>query len=83
MAEKFKVPVVTLIDTNGAYPGVGAEEEPVHPRDAHCRQADDEDAVQGELEADHDRHASRQPARRGDVNVRGPEPESEPLLDDQ
>ena len=26
MAEKFKVPVVTLIDTNGAYPGVGAEE---------------------------------------------------------
>ena len=26
MAEKFKLPVVTLIDTPGAYPGVGAEE---------------------------------------------------------
>lgn len=26
LAEKFKVPVVTLIDTPGAYPGVGAEE---------------------------------------------------------
>ena len=26
MAERFRVPVVTLIDTPGAYPGVGAEE---------------------------------------------------------
>jgi acetyl-CoA carboxylase carboxyl transferase subunit alpha len=26
MGEKFKLPVVTLIDTPGAYPGVGAEE---------------------------------------------------------
>jgi acetyl-CoA carboxylase carboxyl transferase subunit alpha len=26
MAEKFKLPIVTLIDTPGAYPGVGAEE---------------------------------------------------------
>jgi len=26
MAEKFRIPVVTLIDTPGAYPGVGAEE---------------------------------------------------------
>jgi acetyl-CoA carboxylase carboxyl transferase subunit alpha len=26
MAEKFKLPVITLIDTMGAYPGVGAEE---------------------------------------------------------
>jgi acetyl-CoA carboxylase carboxyl transferase subunit alpha len=26
LAEKFKVPVFTLIDTQGAYPGVGAEE---------------------------------------------------------
>jgi acetyl-CoA carboxylase carboxyl transferase subunit alpha len=26
MAEKFSVPIVTLIDTPGAYPGVGAEE---------------------------------------------------------
>jgi acetyl-CoA carboxylase carboxyl transferase subunit alpha len=26
LAEKFKLPVVTLIDTMGAYPGVGAEE---------------------------------------------------------
>jgi acetyl-CoA carboxylase carboxyl transferase subunit alpha len=26
MAEKFKLPVVTFIDTQGAYPGIGAEE---------------------------------------------------------
>jgi acetyl-CoA carboxylase carboxyl transferase subunit alpha len=26
LAEKFKLPVITLIDTMGAYPGVGAEE---------------------------------------------------------
>ena len=26
MAERFKMPVITLIDTPGAYPGVGAEE---------------------------------------------------------
>ena len=26
MAEKFRLPVVTLIDTPGAYPGIGAEE---------------------------------------------------------
>jgi acetyl-CoA carboxylase carboxyl transferase subunit alpha len=26
LAEKFQIPVVTLIDTPGAYPGVGAEE---------------------------------------------------------
>jgi len=26
LAEKFKIPVVTMIDTPGAYPGVGAEE---------------------------------------------------------
>ena len=26
MAEKFKLPVITLIDTPGAYPGIGAEE---------------------------------------------------------
>ncbi|VEB29556.1 acetyl-CoA carboxylase carboxyl transferase subunit alpha [Legionella pneumophila] len=26
MAEKFKMPVVTFIDTAGAYPGIGAEE---------------------------------------------------------
>ncbi len=26
MAEKFKLPIVTFIDTNGAYPGIGAEE---------------------------------------------------------
>ncbi|MBI4665509.1 MAG: acetyl-CoA carboxylase carboxyltransferase subunit alpha [Nitrospinae bacterium] len=26
MAEKFRVPVITLLDTPGAYPGVGAEE---------------------------------------------------------
>ncbi|MBQ4837083.1 MULTISPECIES: acetyl-CoA carboxylase carboxyl transferase subunit alpha [Pseudoalteromonas] len=26
MAERFKMPVITLIDTQGAYPGIGAEE---------------------------------------------------------
>jgi acetyl-CoA carboxylase carboxyl transferase subunit alpha len=26
LAEKFKIPVITLIDTQGAYPGIGAEE---------------------------------------------------------
>ena len=26
MAEKFELPIVTLIDTPGAYPGLGAEE---------------------------------------------------------
>ena len=26
MAERFKLPVVTLVDTSGAYPGIGAEE---------------------------------------------------------
>jgi len=29
MAEKFRMPVVTLIDTPGAYPGIGAEERHV------------------------------------------------------
>ncbi|MEO0793546.1 MAG: acetyl-CoA carboxylase carboxyltransferase subunit alpha [Verrucomicrobiota bacterium] len=29
MAEKFKMPVITLIDTPGAYPGIGAEERHV------------------------------------------------------
>jgi acetyl-CoA carboxylase carboxyl transferase subunit alpha len=29
LAERFKLPVVTLIDTSGAYPGVGAEERGV------------------------------------------------------
>ena len=26
MAEKFKMPLITLVDTPGAYPGIGAEE---------------------------------------------------------
>ena len=26
MADKFSLPVITLIDTAGAYPGIGAEE---------------------------------------------------------
>jgi acetyl-CoA carboxylase carboxyl transferase subunit alpha len=30
LAEKFHLPVVTLIDTAGAYPGVGSEERGVH-----------------------------------------------------
>ena len=29
MAEKFKMPIITLIDTPGAYPGIGAEERHV------------------------------------------------------
>ena len=29
LAEKFKLPVITLIDTPGAYPGIGSEERPV------------------------------------------------------
>lgn len=29
MAEKFKLPIITLIDTPGAYPGIGAEERHV------------------------------------------------------
>ena len=29
MAEKFTLPVITLIDTPGAYPGVGSEERHV------------------------------------------------------
>ena len=29
MAEKFKLPVITMIDTPGAYPGIGAEERHV------------------------------------------------------
>ena len=27
LAEKFSIPVVTLVDTPGAYPGIGAEEK--------------------------------------------------------
>ena len=26
LAEKFSLPIITLIDTPGAYPGIGAEE---------------------------------------------------------
>jgi acetyl-CoA carboxylase carboxyl transferase subunit alpha len=26
MAERFRLPIITLIDTPGAYPGVGSEE---------------------------------------------------------
>ena len=26
LAEKFKMPIITFVDTNGAYPGIGAEE---------------------------------------------------------
>jgi acetyl-CoA carboxylase carboxyl transferase subunit alpha len=36
MAEKFKLPVVTLIDTPGAYPGVGAEERGQSEAIAYC-----------------------------------------------
>ena len=28
LAEKFNRPIITLIDTPGAYPGIGAEERP-------------------------------------------------------
>ena len=36
MAEKFRLPVVTLIDTPGAYPGVGAEERGQSEAIAQC-----------------------------------------------
>ncbi len=36
MAEKFKLPIVTLIDTPGAYPGVGAEERGQSEAIAYC-----------------------------------------------
>jgi len=36
MAEKFSMPIVTLIDTPGAYPGVGAEERGQSEAIAHC-----------------------------------------------
>ena len=26
LAEKFKIPIITLMDTPGAFPGIGAEE---------------------------------------------------------
>ena len=26
LAEKFSIPIITIIDTPGAYPGIGAEE---------------------------------------------------------
>ncbi len=34
-AEKFKRPVITFIDTKGAYPGIGAEER--GQRRSHCQ----------------------------------------------
>ena len=36
MAEKFNLPIVTLIDTPGAYPGVGAEERGQSEAIAYC-----------------------------------------------
>jgi acetyl-CoA carboxylase carboxyl transferase subunit alpha len=36
MAEKFSLPVVTFIDTPGAYPGVGAEERGQSEAIAYC-----------------------------------------------
>ena len=36
LAEKFRLPVVTLIDTPGAYPGVGAEERGQSEAIAYC-----------------------------------------------
>lgn len=36
LAQKFKLPVVTLIDTPGAYPGVGAEERGQSEAIAYC-----------------------------------------------
>ncbi len=35
LAEKFKLPVITLIDTPGAYPGIGAEERNIAEAIAH------------------------------------------------
>ena len=34
-AEKFKRPIITFIDTKGAYPGIGAEER--GQRGSHCK----------------------------------------------
>ena len=36
MAERFKLPVVTLVDTAGAYPGIGAEERGQSEAIARC-----------------------------------------------
>lgn len=40
MAERFKMPIITFIDTPGAYPGVGAEErgrrKPLHATCVKC-----------------------------------------------
>ena len=30
LADKFQIPVITFIDTPGAYPGIGAEQEVKH-----------------------------------------------------
>ncbi len=36
MAEKFQLPLITLIDTPGAYPGVGSEERGQSEAIARC-----------------------------------------------
>ncbi len=36
MAERFYLPIITLVDTPGAYPGVGAEERGQSEAIAHC-----------------------------------------------
>ena len=36
LADRFRLPVVTLVDTSGAYPGVGAEERGQAEAIAHC-----------------------------------------------
>ena len=36
MAERFNLPVVTLVDTAGAYPGIGAEERGQSEAIARC-----------------------------------------------
>lgn len=39
MADRFNLPVVTMVDTPGAYPGVGAEERGQHEAIARCTEA--------------------------------------------
>ena len=36
LAERFNIPVVTLVDTSGAYPGIGAEERGQSEAIARC-----------------------------------------------
>ena len=66
LAEKFGLPVITLIDTPGAFPGIGAEE--TEHRRSHRLQPEGNDAAQG---ADHRRGPRRRRLRRCPWHRRG------------